>query len=284
MMLHATPAAPTSTRRLPDFFVLGPGKCGTTSLHHWLSLHPSVHLPADHKEIHFFSHEATWQRGLDWYAGLFTSARPGEAVGDCTIHAHPDAHPDTARRIADACPQARLVFLVRDPVERLRSHYRHEVQRGRETRQFATAVERNAVYVETSLYSRLAEPFDRAFAAEQLLCIQLRTLTTDAGWAKLQAHIRVPPVPRPTSVLNATASKPGYAPAMRWLWDRGLVPSRVRGPAIVRSVARRLLLRAPTDAHYRALLASSEEDALPPHLLERVLEDHTTFRADHDIH
>ena len=59
--------------RLPDFIIIGAMKSGTSSLHGWLADQPECWLPAL-KEPNFFSDQPEWNKGLDWYAGLFAKA------------------------------------------------------------------------------------------------------------------------------------------------------------------------------------------------------------------
>ena len=83
------------------------------------------------KEPVFFSDETAWNRGTDWYRSLFAESAPGSLTGEASVEYTDPAVADTAAaRIAATIPDARLVCLLRDPIDRLRSHYRHEVQRG----------------------------------------------------------------------------------------------------------------------------------------------------------
>jgi hypothetical protein len=55
---------------LPNFIIIGGLKCGTTSIHHYLGLHPEVNMSKP-KELNFFAAEQNWDLGLDWYKGRF---------------------------------------------------------------------------------------------------------------------------------------------------------------------------------------------------------------------
>jgi hypothetical protein len=106
---------------LPDFIVIGAMKAGTTSLHHYLSCHPEIAMTAE-KEPTFFTAEGNWTKGLDWYRGQF------EANGRLRGEASPDytkfpRHAGVPARMHAILPNAKLIYLVRDPVERLVSHY-----------------------------------------------------------------------------------------------------------------------------------------------------------------
>jgi hypothetical protein len=149
-----TPAAGSASRdpapgRLPDFVIGGAMKAGTTTLHQLLARHAGVFIPE--REIHFFcldditehpdfaapmggkwvlpDFEADLAANLGWYRSFFGSARPDQLVGEhSTVYLPSSKAPE---RIARILPEARLVFLLRDPVARAWSHYWHRVRRGR---------------------------------------------------------------------------------------------------------------------------------------------------------
>lgn len=119
----------------PQFIVAGVQKGGTTSLYHSLQAHPAVRLSRV-KEHHFFDEH--YQRGMAWYRGQFPALQSGEITGDLTpLYLF---HPLARQRMARHCPAARLIVLLRDPVERAWSHYHHEVRLGFESRPFEQAI------------------------------------------------------------------------------------------------------------------------------------------------
>lgn len=123
----------------PSFFLLGASKAGTTSLHYYLAQHPDI-LMSDPKEPPFFRLE--YERGPDWYWRTYYRRYAGHrAVGD---GAPQNLHlPFVAPRIAATAPDARLIVLCRDPVDRAVSAWRHNVRVGVEALPFAAAVEKN---------------------------------------------------------------------------------------------------------------------------------------------
>jgi hypothetical protein len=106
---------------LPNLLIIGAQKCGTTSLHAYLDLHPDVHMAAG-KELDFFIADRAWRNGPGWYAQHFRddAAVRGEASPNYTAWPVWDGVPE---RAASLVPGARLVYLVRDPIERIESHY-----------------------------------------------------------------------------------------------------------------------------------------------------------------
>ncbi len=123
---------------LPDFLIIGAQKSGTSSLHRYLIGHPGI-LQPKRKEVHFFDFQ--YHHGLSWYQQRFAASSPPHSL---TFEASPYYifHPHAARRIRQAIPHARLIVLLRNPVDRAYSHYRHEVKLKYESLPFEEALER----------------------------------------------------------------------------------------------------------------------------------------------
>ncbi len=149
--------------RLPDFLVIGGMRCGTTSLFSYLAEHPLVD-PAIGKELQYFS--VFHDRGEKWYRGNFPPVRDGAL----TFEASPYYlyHPLTPARVAAAMPEGKFIALLRDPVDRAYSHYKHTVERGVEPLSFADAIaaeeERLAPYLGADLTSKEAHVALRSFS------------------------------------------------------------------------------------------------------------------------
>jgi len=131
-------------RVLPALLIIGTQRGGTTSLYEYLSRHPDVVAPLG-KELQYFSVEHG--RGEAWYRAHFPTEREVERRrrrgADCMVfEASPYYlfHPYAARRAAATVPGAKLIALLRDPVERAYSHYAHTRQRGLEPLSFEDAV------------------------------------------------------------------------------------------------------------------------------------------------
>jgi hypothetical protein len=122
------PAASPKQGRLPDFFIVGHPKSGTTALYQMLKRHPQIYMP-DIKEPWFFVPElrarndrgnsARHPRSLEGYLALFAGAGPQQTVGEAT----PSYlfSQTAARRIAELQPSARIVAVLREPASFLRS-------------------------------------------------------------------------------------------------------------------------------------------------------------------
>ena len=128
--------ATAAIRPLPDFLILGAQKAGTTALYAYLRRHPQITGPS-WKEVSFFDRH--YARGEAWYRGNFPNAlRARGLVGEGS----PSYlfHPLAPERVARLLPDARLIALVRNPVDRAFSHYQHEVALGREPLSFEDAL------------------------------------------------------------------------------------------------------------------------------------------------
>jgi hypothetical protein len=123
-------------RPLPDFLIIGAQKAGTTALYAYLRWHPEITGPS-FKEVSFFDRH--YVRGETWYRAHLP-ARPGSRlVGE----ASPSYlfHPQAAKRVAALMPDAKLIAVLRNPVDRAFSHYQHEVAFGREPLSFEDALD-----------------------------------------------------------------------------------------------------------------------------------------------
>lgn len=142
-------AAGTVTARwrlAPDFLMIGAQRCGTTSLFRALMAHPQVIRPTFHKGVNYY--DLNYHRPQRWYRGHFPLAAParrrtarhgGPAVFEASGYYL--YHPFALERMAQAAPTVKLVVMLRDPVERAFSAYKHELARGFEPESFEKALD-----------------------------------------------------------------------------------------------------------------------------------------------
>jgi hypothetical protein len=141
--------ATSGFRVLPDFIIIGAPKCGTTSLYQYLSGHPGV-APATKKEVRYF--DEAFDYGTRWYRAHFPTLPYRLAVEALTGRrivvgeASPlyMGYPYVAERVRSLLPGAKLIALLRDPVERAYSGYQMQVRRGKEVLPVAAAIDREA--------------------------------------------------------------------------------------------------------------------------------------------
>jgi Sulfotransferase family len=164
---------------LPNFLVIGAAKSGTTSLYRYLRGHPEVFM-AESKELKFFSSKTRWRLGPGWYARQFEAATDAVAVGEASpSYTRYPQHQGVPERVAQVIPEARLVYLVRHPIERMRSHYLHRVLQGKERAPIDQAVVTDPSYVDTSRYAMQIEQYLEWFTRSQLLVITAEALRSD---------------------------------------------------------------------------------------------------------
>jgi Sulfotransferase domain len=128
--------------RLPDFVVIGAQKCGTGFFYRLLTQHPHVE-PAAAKELHFFDRQEHFSKGIEWYRRFFPTPMPEDGQKSITGEGSPSylINRHAPERLAGAVPEARLIVLLRNPVDRAYSHYHHVMRNGKETRSFEEAIE-----------------------------------------------------------------------------------------------------------------------------------------------
>jgi hypothetical protein len=183
----APPDAQPRAARLPDFIIAGAMKCGTTSLRNVLAHHPRVFMPDlevfyftlddIQQHPHFFGrvdgqwrhHDVEGRRDeyLNWYASFFAAARPDQLVGENSTSYLPSTR--APERIARLLPDAKIIVLLRDPVNRAYSHYWHLVRAGRTSATFEDALQfYSAQIVERSCYQHQLERLFRAIPRSQV--------------------------------------------------------------------------------------------------------------------
>jgi Sulfotransferase domain len=166
----------------PAAFIIGAQRAGTTSLSAILDQHPGIVVSAP-KEPDFFS--VNWESGLDWYRSCFRrldATLIDASVSYSMVRAHtllgdqPDVVP---RRIHEVSPQARFVYMVRDPAERCYSAYWHEKRAGRESLSLQEAVHHPRYYVMASYYYKQIQLFLKHFPLDRFLFVSFAEFARD---------------------------------------------------------------------------------------------------------
>ncbi len=190
-------------RQLPDFVIIGTQRGGTTSLYRYLSHHADVGT-ALRKEVHFF--DLNYDRGVDWYRAHFPEQGQYRVVGEASPYYV--AHPDVPARLHRLLPNALLILLLRNPIDRALSHHQLMVRRGLEPLSFEEAVEReperlrhsggaespswrNYSYLARSVYAPQIERWLGLFPASQLLVIKSEDFYQDPGSIVVDVQTRL---------------------------------------------------------------------------------------------
>ncbi len=163
---------------LPNLVVVGGLKCGTTSLHHYLDLHPEVEMSRP-KELNFFVDELNWALGPEWYASHFSGGAP--VRGESSPHyTNRPRFEGVAERMRSLLADARLVYMVRDPIDRMLSHYLHNVGGGYDDRTLADAfADLDSAYVSRSRYFFQLEPYLETFGGDRIEIVAREELKRD---------------------------------------------------------------------------------------------------------
>jgi Sulfotransferase domain len=154
----------SSLRMEPGFVLAGGQRCGTTSLFRALLEHPAILGPVHHKGINYF--DLNYDRGRDWYQGHFPlrsvasvrTRRAGEEAVTFDASGYYMYHPYAAERLAADLPEVKVMVMLRDPVERAFSAYKHEFARGFETETFERALALEDERVEPELARMASDP------------------------------------------------------------------------------------------------------------------------------
>lgn len=261
---------------LPNFIVIGAAKAGTTSLYHYLSCHPEVHM-SPVKETNFFS-EATkgrplpsWSvRSRDRYEALFHSALParGEASPSYSLHPWRAGVPE---RISALLPDVKLIYLVRDPIDRAVSHYLQRAAMGAEheslNRALADVDDPSHRYIAGSRYATQVQQYLRQFPEDSLLVVdqadllgaRAETLRSVFGFLAVDREFSAPEFDR---LENTSANKrrrtPAYA-ALQRVGAAAPAPARARLANVVRRSLTRPLPEQQLDPRLRERLQESFE-------------------------
>jgi hypothetical protein len=163
---------------MPNLIIIGGLKCGTTSIHHYLGLHPDIQMSKP-KELNFFVAELNWDLGLDWYASRFDDRF--KVRGESSPHyTNLPRYDGVAERIKTHCPDAKLIYMVRDPIKRILSHWMHATGAGYETRDIASVLsDPDTQYVNRSRYWTQLQPYLEHFDRSQIEVITQEELQAD---------------------------------------------------------------------------------------------------------
>ena len=281
----------------PNFFVVGAAKAGTTSVHAYLSQHPEVFFPAI-KEPHYFAQikptrehrysvEAITDRAA--YLRLFRHAERYRVVGD----ASPSYlwHPQAASRIKRAVPDARILIILRDPIERAFSHYLMDYREGMQHEPFYDALRRDIartakgwgvsyLYYELGLYAAQVRRYMDVFGSDRVLLMLFDELRRDArqGLRKVAAllgidstaidRIDVRQAHNAYAAVRSDRMRRLAGSAFARVLGQNLIPRRL-GRYIFEEFFLRIGHKPPIDPRAHSLLRSLYEDDVAE--LERVV-------------
>jgi hypothetical protein len=170
---EAIRATSDSIRSLPSFFIIGPPRTGTTWLYE--ILRDRALLPAPTKETRFF--DAHFHRGIDWYRSHFPTSATDRRIGE--IAPTYFASPEAAERISSLLPQAKIVCVFRNPVDRVMSLYRLKRAYGLIPWSFEQAMVHDPEMLESSRYATKLKAWQRALGLSQVMATVYDDLRED---------------------------------------------------------------------------------------------------------
>ena len=193
---------------MPNLFVIGASKAGSSALHAYLKPHPDICMSSE-KEPCFFVNRAELQTAWpimarqpcshdrNAYLELWKGGETARYRGEGSVYYSQAPHRSgVPARIAAACPDARIIYIVREPVMRAMAHYWQRFKEFQETLSPEAAVSQNPLYRDTSDYAlqlrAYLEHFDktqiRVVVAEELRANRREVLADVLQWLGLEAY------------------------------------------------------------------------------------------------
>lgn len=229
--------------RKPDFMIIGAMKCATSTLHDQLAVQEGVVMSMP-KEPNFFSDEENWGRGLSWYWSLFARAEDGELCGESSTHyTKLPRHPKVIERVAEHVPDAKFIYVMRNPLDRLVSHYMHEWTQRVLTVSLAKAIDDHPALIQFGQYAMQLEPYFEAFGKERVLPV---------FFDRLRTHSQ--------EELERVCKFIGYGGDPKWKSDMGA--KNVSGDRMRKSKLRDMLVYAPGISQVRQMVPQGVRDRI----------------------
>jgi hypothetical protein len=261
---------------LPDYIIVGAMKCGTSTLAAQLGQQRGVFMTTP-KEPNFFSDDSIYAKGLGWYENLFATADPGDLKGEASTHYTklPD-HPAALDRLAAVVPTPKIIYLIRNPLDRAVSHYIHEWTQGGISTDLQTALIRHPVLVSYGCYGMQIAPWVNRFGAASVLVLTLEGMKDDPQGTldRVAAHLGTGPLIWQSDLERVNASEERIRrlplqglildnPLATWL-RRKLVPQTLRDR-----------IKAARQMQIRPVLSVADRQRL----VQVFAADHTTLTA-----
>ena len=218
--------ATAALRPLPNAVIIGGMKCGTTSLNAWLREHPGVAFSSQ-KEIHFF--DKHFERGTHWYKTHFPLCELLFGA-ECTLEATPSylyRAAQVAPRMHALIPDAKLIVMLRNPVNRAISHYGHAYRNHRETRPPEVALMSDFTsngnhanhYKSRGLYAKQLKHFFSLYPRANILIIKSEEFFDKPSTTYEQVlnflNLESRPLPSNARARNVSNAKPVISDAVR---------------------------------------------------------------------
>ncbi len=265
--------------RWPNFILIGAMKSGTTTFYEYLCRHPKVFMCTP-KEPQYFSKESKFLVKEDWYRSLFAEAQDDQICGEASACYSRWPHfGDVAGRIAQHVPEVKLIYLMRHPVDRAYSHYRHMMEERTIHGEgpiipVEQALEEIGEIVDASLYLQQIEQYLKCFSRDRFLFLLFDDLKKDPAGVldQTQRFLGLDPIDllahgpvaanewgdrmrrvRAKNILNRLRATPGFSLLKR------VVPEAVRGGVRSWLTNSKALSRRGIESHKRQIPSLTAE-------------------------
>ncbi len=161
---------------LPNLIIIGAMKSATSSLHYYLNCHPEIFM-SNPKELNYFVKERNWAKGSEWYKSHFDSDKV--VRGESSTHySYCQKHRGVPKRIYNMVPDVKLIYVLRDPIERTLSQYRQTTLMGSEKRTISEALSNltDNDYILISMYHEQIMAYMEYFDKSKLLIVTMEEL------------------------------------------------------------------------------------------------------------
>jgi hypothetical protein len=249
------------TMAKPAFIIIGAMKCATSTLAAQLGAQPGLFM-TDPKEPNYFSDDPVFARGPEWYASLFAGAAAGDIKGEASTHyTKMPTYPATLDRMKAALPELRLVYMIRNPIPRIVSHYIHEWSQGVVAGSLEDALTSMPELVDYGRYGWQIAPFVEAYGRDAILLTSLERLKLDqtAELARVAGHLGHT---GPTAWVEDLSEQNVSADRVRRLPLQGLI---VDNP--VATALRRVLVPKALRTRIRNARKMPDRPQIPDHML-----------------
>lgn len=210
-------------------------KCATSSLHEQLNQQPGIFM-SELKEHNFFSNDEEYNKGSEWYLSHFEEANINDLIGESSTHyTKLPTYPHTIERLQKYLPDAKFIYVMRHPINRLVSQYIHEWSQRVISVGINESIDPHPELLEYSLYTKQLQPYFDTFGQERVLPIFFeRMLTT------------------PQTELERICRFIGYKDQPQWYQE--LNASNVSNQRMIKSAWRDAIVETPGLKQLRRLL------------------------------